>query len=85
MADREVGRLAIHSIDLDDDALAEAMRLMGSTTKQDTVNRALREYVARAKRLEAAERMAARGARGQFDAAAASHVDAKRARRSAFG
>ncbi|GHA09409.1 hypothetical protein GCM10010345_12400 [Streptomyces canarius] len=25
-------------IDLDDEALAEAMRLMGSTTKKDTVN-----------------------------------------------
>ena len=34
-------------IDLDDDALTEAMRLSGARSKKDTVNLALREYVAR--------------------------------------
>ncbi|MEI5523603.1 type II toxin-antitoxin system VapB family antitoxin [Streptomyces brasiliscabiei] len=77
--------MTVTSIDLDDETLAEAMRLMGSTTKPDTVNRAQREYVARAKRLEAAERLAARGARVAFDAAATTHADTKRARRAAFG
>ena len=76
--------MPVSGIDLDDGALAEAMSLMGRTTKRDTVNRALRECVARAKRLEAAEGMAARGARGEFDAATASYADAKRARRAAF-
>ncbi|WP_406270875.1 type II toxin-antitoxin system VapB family antitoxin [Nocardia sp. NBC_00881] len=31
----------------DDDALGEAMRLMGTTTKKDTANQALRDYVNR--------------------------------------
>lgn len=49
-------------IDLDDEAPAEAMRLMGTTTKKETVNAALRDYVARIKRLDAAEKLAARRA-----------------------
>lgn len=76
--------MTVTQIDLDDEALAEAMRLMGSTTKKDTVNAALRDYVARVRRLEAAERLAARGERGEFDAAAAAYSEAKRARRAAF-
>ncbi|WP_344402993.1 type II toxin-antitoxin system VapB family antitoxin [Streptomyces longisporus] len=76
--------MSVTQIDLDDEALAEAMRLMGSTTKKDTVNAALRDYVARVKRLEAAEKLAARGERGEFDAAAAAHADIKRVRRAAF-
>ncbi|KFG03317.1 MULTISPECIES: type II toxin-antitoxin system VapB family antitoxin [Streptomyces] len=71
-------------IDLDDEALAEAMRLGGSTMKKDTVNTALRDRVARVRRLVAAERLAARGERGEFDAAAAAHSEAKRVRRAAF-
>lgn len=84
IADMEVGEMSVTQIDLDDEALAEAMRLMGSTTKKDTVNAALRDYVARVRRLEAAEKLAARGERGEFDAAAAAHDDAKRVRRAAF-
>ena len=40
------GVLAVTQIDLDEDALAEAMRLSGAKTKKDTVNLALREYAA---------------------------------------
>jgi hypothetical protein len=40
--------------------------------------------VARIKRLEAAEKLAARGARGEFEQAAAAHDAEKRARREAF-
>lgn len=65
--------MSVTQIDLDDPALAEAMRLMGVTTKKETVNAALRDYVDRVKRLEAAERPAARGARGEFEQAAAAH------------
>ena len=36
---------------IDDEALSEAMRLMGATTKKETVNTALREYAARIRRL----------------------------------
>ena len=81
---RVVAEMSVTQIDLDDEALAEAMRLMGSTTKKDTVNAALRDYVARIKRLEAAEKLAARGERGEFEAAAAAHDAAKRARQAAF-
>ncbi|MFE1307824.1 type II toxin-antitoxin system VapB family antitoxin [Streptomyces sp. NPDC058755] len=76
--------MSVTQIDLDDEALAEAMRLMGATTKKETVNAALRDYVARVKRLEAAERLVGRGARGEFDQAATAHDAAKRARRAAF-
>ncbi|MFJ6541215.1 type II toxin-antitoxin system VapB family antitoxin [Streptomyces sp. NPDC091385] len=75
--------MTVTRIDLDDKALAEAMRLMGTTTKKETVNRALREYVQRAERLKAAESLAERGRRGEFDAAAQSWAMAKRARREA--
>ncbi|WP_159767250.1 type II toxin-antitoxin system VapB family antitoxin [Streptomyces sp. HM190] len=76
--------MSVTQIDLDDEALAEAMRLMGATTKKETVNAALRDYVARIKRLEAAEKLAARGERGEFEQAAAAHEVEKRARREAF-
>ncbi len=51
--------MAVTQIDLDEDALAEAMRLSGARTKKDTVNLALREYAARHRRIEALERDAA--------------------------
>ncbi|MFF4410168.1 type II toxin-antitoxin system VapB family antitoxin [Streptomyces sp. NPDC001404] len=76
--------MSVTQIDLDDEALAEAMRLMGASTKKETVNAALRDYVARVKRLEAAEKLAGRGERGEFESAAAAHAAAKRARRAAF-
>ena len=40
-------------IDIDDEALAEAMRLSGAKTKKETVNMALREYAERRRRTEA--------------------------------
>ncbi|AEM87902.1 type II toxin-antitoxin system VapB family antitoxin [Streptomyces violaceusniger] len=40
-------------IDIDDDALAEAMRLSGAKTKKEMVNIALREYAERRARTEA--------------------------------
>ncbi|MFC9037970.1 MULTISPECIES: type II toxin-antitoxin system VapB family antitoxin [Streptomyces] len=76
--------MSVTQVDLDDEALAEAMRLMGVSTKKETVNGALRDYVARIKRLEAAEKLAARGERGEFEAAAAAHAAAKQARQAAF-
>ncbi|HEX6500094.1 MAG TPA: type II toxin-antitoxin system VapB family antitoxin [Micromonosporaceae bacterium] len=47
--------MAVTQIDLDDDALAEAMRLSGAKSKKDTVNLALREYAARHRRIAALE------------------------------
>lgn len=48
--------MGVTQIDIDDDALQEAMRLSGETTKKGTVNLALREYAARHRRIEAFER-----------------------------
>lgn len=82
--------MSVTQIDLDDEALAEAMRLMRistkkeSLTKRETVNAVLRDYVERINRLEAAEKLAARGARGEFDQTAEAQDSAKRARRAAF-
>lgn len=77
--------MTITQIDLDDDALGEAMRLMGTTTKKDTVNRALRDYINRISRVEAAQRLFERGRRGDFDQAAQAHAAAKAARKRAYG
>ncbi|MER6250528.1 MULTISPECIES: type II toxin-antitoxin system VapB family antitoxin [unclassified Streptomyces] len=76
--------MSVTQIDLDDEALAEAMRLMGVTTKKETVNAALRDYVNRVRRLEVAEKLAARGAQGEFEQAAAAYDAVKQARRAAF-
>lgn len=51
--------MALTQIDLDEDALAEAMRLAGTRTKKDTVNLALREFAARHRRIAALEHYAA--------------------------
>ncbi|WP_037885585.1 type II toxin-antitoxin system VapB family antitoxin [Streptomyces sp. NRRL S-646] len=40
-------------IDIDDEALAEAMKLSGAKTKKEMVNLALREYAERRRRTEA--------------------------------
>ncbi|MEU6707860.1 type II toxin-antitoxin system VapB family antitoxin [Streptomyces wuyuanensis] len=40
-------------IDLDDEALEAAAKVLGTTTKRDTVNTALREVTARYRRLRA--------------------------------
>ncbi|MEZ7157257.1 type II toxin-antitoxin system VapB family antitoxin [Streptomyces althioticus] len=40
-------------IDLDDEALEAAAKELGTTTKRDTINTALREVVARNRRLRA--------------------------------
>jgi Arc/MetJ family transcription regulator len=55
--------MAITQIDLDDEALAEAMRLSGAKSKKETVNLALREYAARHRRIAALDQhaTAARG------------------------
>ncbi|GAB0103741.1 hypothetical protein JMUB6875_27150 [Nocardia sp. JMUB6875] len=76
--------MTVTQIDLDDDALNEAMRLMGTTTKKETVNRALLEYVQQRKRLEAFDKLLAMGQRGDFDQAADAHTSAKEAWKRAW-
>jgi Arc/MetJ family transcription regulator len=51
--------VALTQIDIDEDALTEAMRLSGAKTKKDTVNLALREFAARHRRVAALEHYAA--------------------------
>ncbi len=58
--------MALTQIDLDEDALAEAMRLSGAKTKKDTVNLALREFAARHRRVAALEHYAALAAGWDF-------------------
>jgi Arc/MetJ family transcription regulator len=48
-------------IDLDDELLAQAAELLGTTTKKDTVNRALAEYVKYRLRMSFGERLASGG------------------------
>jgi Arc/MetJ family transcription regulator len=52
------GFVSVTQIDLDDEALAQAMRLSGAKSKKDTVNLALREYAARHSRIAALDRYA---------------------------
>lgn len=54
-------------IDLDEEALAEAAKVLGTTTKKDTVNKALREAVARLRRIDAIREAQAMAARGEID------------------
>jgi Arc/MetJ family transcription regulator len=59
--------VAITQIDLDDDALAEAMRLSGARSKKETVNLALREYAARHRRIAALDHYAAAAATWDYE------------------
>ena len=77
--------MSVTQVDLDDEALAEAMRLLGTKTKKETVNTALREVVARLRRMEAFDNLLAMGMRGDFDQAAAAHTAAKKAWKEAWG
>jgi len=52
---RDVTTMAKTLVDVDEDALKAAMEELGTATKKDTINAALREVAARRARLEAAE------------------------------
>jgi Arc/MetJ family transcription regulator len=54
-------------IDVDDDALAEASALLGTRTKKDTVNTALRETANQLRRARALARLGELGETGAFD------------------
>ncbi|AYF77031.1 DUF2191 domain-containing protein [Nocardia yunnanensis] len=54
-------------IEVDDEALAEAQRLLGTTTKKDTVNAALIEVAKRIKRAKALAELVEMAERGDFD------------------
>lgn len=48
--------MSVTQIDLDDEALAEVMRIAGVHTKKEAVNLAMRDYVDRFRRIEALAR-----------------------------
>jgi len=54
-------------IDIDDEALAEASELLGTKTKKDTVNSALRATAQQLRRGRALARLAELGEAGAFD------------------
>jgi Arc/MetJ family transcription regulator len=54
-------------IDIDDDALAEASALLGTKTKKDTVNTALRTTAEQLRRAQALAELARMGEAGDFD------------------
>jgi Arc/MetJ family transcription regulator len=54
-------------IDIDEEALAAAAALLGTRSKKDTVNTALRETAERRRRAEALAELAALGEAGAFD------------------
>ena len=54
-------------VDVDDEALAEAMELLGTTTKKDTVNEALLEVARRTKRRRALKELQKMGDSGYWD------------------
>ncbi|TCR13652.1 type II toxin-antitoxin system VapB family antitoxin [Streptomyces sp. BK205] len=54
-------------IDLDDEALEEAAKELGTTTKRDTINTALREVTARYRRLRALDEARELAAEGALD------------------
>jgi len=60
--------VALTQIDIDEDALLDAMRLSGAKTKKDTVNLALREFAARHRRVAALEHYAELATGWDFEA-----------------
>ncbi|HCT75493.1 MAG TPA: antitoxin [Micromonosporaceae bacterium] len=54
-------------IDIDDEALAEAAKVLGTKTNEDSVNTALREGAARLRRAKAFDRLGEMAERGDFD------------------
>lgn len=59
--------MTVTQIDLDDEALAEAMRLSGARSKKETVNLALREYAARHRRIAALDHYASIAERWDYE------------------
>lgn len=66
------------SVDIDDDALAAAAEVLGTSTTADTVNAALREVIARQRRLIALEELGAMADRGDLDSPGRTDVSPRR-------
>ena len=70
--------MAVTQIDLDDDALAEVMRIAGVHTKKDAVNLAMRDYVARFRRIEALARTQEQAQKWDYENWQTAKADEKR-------
>jgi Arc/MetJ family transcription regulator len=66
-AEEEIMAMAKTPIEIDQDALAVAAEVLGTTSKKDTVNAALREVGQRLVRLRALARLGEMADRGDFD------------------
>ena len=69
--------MAVTQIDLDDEALAEVMRIAGVHTKKEAVNLAMRDYVARFRRIEALARSREQAKDWDYDGWFAAREDEK--------
>ena len=69
--------VSVTQIDLDDDALAEVMRIAGVHTKKDAVNLAMRDYVQRSRRVEALARSREQAGSWDYDGWLAARADEK--------
>jgi Arc/MetJ family transcription regulator len=69
--------VAVTQIDLDDDALAEVMRIAGVHTKKEAVNLAMRDYVQRFRRVEALARSREHASGWDYDGWLAARADEK--------
>ncbi|PAZ15310.1 DUF2191 domain-containing protein [Streptomyces sp. SA15] len=54
-------------LEIDDEVLSEAAEVLGTKTKQDTINAALLDVAKRHRRLKALEELATMGEGGDFD------------------
>lgn len=72
--------MSVTQIDLDDEALAEVMRLAGVRTKKEAVNLALNDYVDRFRRVEALARSRERAKTWDYDGWVAARADEKAVR-----
>jgi Arc/MetJ family transcription regulator len=71
--------VAVTQIDLDNEALAEVMRIAGVRTKKEAVNLAMRDYVERFRRIEAVARSSEQAKGWDYEGSLAARADEKTA------
>lgn len=73
--------MAVTQIDLDDEALAEVMRIAGVHTKKEAVNLALRDYVQRFARVQVLTRSREQAKDWDYQGWLSARADEKTAKR----
>jgi Arc/MetJ family transcription regulator len=73
----EEASVSVTQIDLDDEALADVMRIAGVHTKKEAVNLAMRDYVERFRRVEALARSREQAKGWDYDGWLAARADEK--------